>query len=492
MLHYTVSRWEAAESGAFLAGAIARNPGILAGWGRHWAVLRDSWALESERRKTRQRWRETDFLPAALEVVERPPNPLGRAVLWALLAFVAFALAWSVIAKVDVVAVAPGKVIAAGRNKLVQSAEGGVVRAIHVQDGEAVKKGQPLVTLDPTASGADLAQAAAQLQTAEIDAARSRALLSGLRGGPATFAAPAGTPREISATQRQLISSRLTELAAKVGTLREEAAEADASSRGAVAESARLNDTLPLLRERVERRRELANKGFTSRLGQLELEQELVNHQRQMDVQHQQAAGARATRAGVTQQIAMARAEAVREVLADLTKAEADMRLAREELTKADQRSGYQVIRAPVDGTVQQLAVFAEGAVLKPADPILVVVPAGAELVVEAQVLNKDVGFVRPGQPVTVKLEAFPFTRFGTLEGRLVRISRDAVQDEQLGLVYTARVAVEPPNAQARAEGVAMAPGLVATAEIKTDERRVIDYLLSPLQRRVSEAGRER
>ncbi|MFC7535912.1 HlyD family type I secretion periplasmic adaptor subunit [Sphingomonas sp. GCM10030256] len=475
-----------------MSEAVAQGSGLFAGVGRHWAVLRDSWALESERRKTRQRWRETDFLPAALEVVERPPNPLGRLVLWTLLGFVALAIGWSILAGVDVVAVAPGKVVAVGRNKLVQAAEGGVVRAIHVQEGQQVRKGQPLVTLDPTASGADLAQAAAQLQTAEIDAARSRALLSALRGGSANFVAPRGTPPEIVVTQRQLIQSRLSELGAKVGALQEEAAEASASSRGALAESARLNDTLPFLRERVERRRELAGKGYSSRLTQLELEQQLVDHQRQIDVQQQNAARARATQAAVGQQIAMSRAEAMREILADLTKAEADMRLAREELTKADQRSSFQIIRASVDGTVQQLAVFAEGAVLKPADPILVVVPANAELVVEAQVLNKDIGFVRPGQPVTVKLEAFPFTRFGALEGKLIQVSRDAVQDEQLGPVYTARVAVDPPTGEARAEGVTVSPGLVATAEIRTNERRVIDYLLSPLERRVSEAGRER
>src|SRR3546814_295759 len=133
-----------------------------------------------------------------------------------------------------------------------------------------------------------------------------------------------------------------------------------------------------------------------SKLVQLGLEQQRMDHQRQIAVQEQNARRARASMAGVSQQIAQARAEAIREVLADLAKAEADVRLAREELTKADQRSRLQVVRAPAEGIVQQLAVYTEGAVLKPADPILVVVPDNAELIVEAQVLNKDVGFVRP------------------------------------------------------------------------------------------------
>jgi hemolysin D len=222
------------------------------------------------------------------------------------------------------------------------------------------------------------------------------------------------------------------------------------------------------------------------------LQEQRVDHENQIAVQAQNARRARASVAGVDEQIAGARAEALRDVLDELTKAEADARLAREELTKADQRTRQQILRAPVDGVVQQLAVYSEGAVLKPADPILVVVPDNAELVVEAQVLNKDAGFVRAGQPVTIKLEAFPFTRYGTLAGRLVWISRDAIQDEKLGPVYQARVAVTPLAPGSAVQDIHVSPGLQATAEIRTEERRVIDYLLSPLERRLGEAGRER
>jgi hemolysin D len=145
----------------------------------------------------------------------------------------------------------------------------------------------------------------------------------------------------------------------------------------------------------------------------------------------------------------------------------ADARQAEEELTKADRRQSQQVVRSPAEGLVQQLAVYSEGAVLKAADPILVVVPDKGELIVEV------------GQPVTVKLEAFPFTRYGTLEGKLAWISRDAIQDEKLGPVYSARVTVTPP---ARGSAIEVTPGLAATAEIRTETRRVIDYLLSPLE----------
>lgn len=461
------------------------------GWARHWQVLRDSWALETKRVRDRVSWRDTDFLPAALEVVETPPNPIGRTLLWVLMTFLVLALVWSFVARIDVVALAPGKVIAAGRNKLVQSADGGVVRVIHVRDGQSVRRGQALVTLDPTTSGADQAQAIANLQAAEVDAARSRALLTGLAGGTPAFQPPRALPPEVAATQRALITSKLAELAAKISALRGQAAEARAAGGGANAELVRLRDTLPYIVERARTRRLLAEKGLALRSQQLELEQQSVDHERQIHVQRENANRAEATIQSVAAQILQARSEAQREVLTELAKAEADIRIAREELTKADRRSGLQVVRAPADGIVQQLAVYSEGAVLKPADPILVVVPSDAELIVEAQVLNRDAGFVAAGQPVTVKLEAFPFTRYGTLEGRLAWISRDAVQDDKLGPVYQARVLVAAPQGQG-GRGIRVSPGLQATAEIRTDERRVIDYLLSPLERRLDEAGRER
>lgn len=470
----------------------SRAPRAFVSLAHHWRVLRDSWALESERRKTAKTWRETDFLPAALEVVETPPNPLGRTILWVLLAMIGVALAWSVLAKVDVVAVAPAKVIAAGHNKLVQAAEGGVVRAIMVRDGEQVRRGQPLLALDPTASGAERQQAQARLETAELDIARSRALLRALAGRGIDFRPPPGAPPELVETQRALIASRVAEIDAKTGALREQGMEAQAAYAAASAEIARLRDTLPYLAERAAKRRVLTDKGFASQIGQLELDQQRVDHERQILVQEQNRLRAGASLAGVRQQQAQTRSEAMRETLADLARAEAEARLAREELVKATQRSGLQIVRAPVDGTVQQLAVTSQGAVLKPADPILVVVPSRAELIVEAQVLNKDIGFVRPGQPVTVKLEAFPFTRYGTLEGKLLWISRDAVQDEKLGPVYQARVRLAGNRPTGGGAPLDVAPGLQATAEIRTGDRRVIDYLLSPLERRVTEAARER
>ena len=461
-------------------------------WGYHWQVLRDSWAAETEDRRDRQQWRETQFLPAALEVVETPPNPLGRILLWTMMAFVAAGILWACLAKIDVVAVARGKVIAADHNKLIQAADAGVVREIYVRDGQTVHQGQALLALDPTTAGADQTQASQALLAAEIDAARARAVLAGLQGRPAVFVVPEGTPPAVAATERLTVTAKLAEYHAKIATLRAQADEARAQGGQSSAEIARLADTLPLLRERVEKRRILADKGYSSRLLQLELDEQQLDRERQIGVQQQTLRKAQASLAGVGQQIAMARAETERQLLGELTKAETEASQRAEELRKAGVRSGLQLLKSPVDGTVQQLAVYTVGAVLKPADPILVIVPRNARLVVEAQILDRDIAFVRTGQPVMLKLDAFPFTRYGTVSGKLTQLSRDAVQNDKLGPVYDARVSLDTTSIEADGRRAMLTPGLAATVEVQTAKRRVIDFLLSPLERRLSEAGRER
>jgi len=192
----------------------------------------------------------------------------------------------------------------------------------------------------------------------------------------------------------------------------------------------------------------------------------------------------------------------IKDAATPLAKTESEIALRSEELTKATQRSTLQRLIAPVDGTVQQLSIYTIGAVVKPADPIVVVVPTGGTMIVDAQVLNRDVGQLRVGQPVAIKLEAFSFTRYGTIPGRLIGLSKDAVQDEERGLIYQARIAIDcnnqkTPNTVTTAQQNTrylckrLAPGMAATTDIKTGTRAIIGFLLSPIQRRLAEAGRE-
>ena len=185
------------------------------------------------------------------------------------------------------------------------------------------------------------------------------------------------------------------------------------------------------------------------------------------------------------------------------------MGIAREEVTKAERRTAFQQLRAPVSGTVQQLVVNTVGGVVQPAQPLMIIVPDNAEAVVEAHILNRDIGFIREGQTVRVKLEAFPFTDYGIVPGVVESISRDAVElpaqragqtsegegsspSVPQGLVYSARIRLLKRTIRVGGRDQVIGPGLAVQAEIKTGERRIIQYLLSPIAQTMDEAGRER
>ncbi|HCK83395.1 MAG TPA: HlyD family type I secretion periplasmic adaptor subunit, partial [Hyphomonadaceae bacterium] len=201
---------------------------------------------------------------------------------------------------------------------------------------------------------------------------------------------------------------------------------------------------------------------------------------------------ARAAETGAHQRLEAQRTTFRREALDAFNEADATARLRAQEFAMASERNRRTILTAPSSGIVQQVQVTTVGAVVRPADPLLVIVPEGTRLVVEANVLNRDAGFVREGQEVRVKLEAFPFTRYGIVTGRLVFLSRDAIEDEELGLVFPARIELSRQTIRVGARATQLTAGMAVTAEIRTGRRRIIEFLLSPIARRVEEAGRER
>jgi len=458
---------------------------------KHWTVFRASWAEENERQKTKKRYKDQEFLPAALEILEKPPSPLGRVIIWTIMAFVTIAVLWATFGRVDVVASAPGKTLPRERVKVIQAPDVGVVRAIRVSDGERVKAGDALIDFDPTNAAAEQAQAKEQLAISEIDLKRGETLLSWLDGGSKVF--PVGEINEaIARRQQALINAEIAEYSAQSETLRKQREERAADVAVVNGEIAKLRQTAPMAREQAEAREKLVKEGFGARLVWLEAKERQVTMEQDLAIAREQAVKSGAALAAVDRQIDQLREEFRKNILADLAEAEARARLAREDLNKADLRYQLQSLKSPIDGVVQQLAVHTIGAVIKPADPIMVVVPGEGELIVEAMILNKDIGFVEEGDEVEVKLEAFPFTKYGVIEGELEDISNDAIQDEKLGLVYPARIKLHKQAIAVNGRDIALSAGMAATVEVKTGTRRIIEYLLSPLLRYRDEALRER
>ncbi len=461
-------------------------------WSHHWEVTKAAWKADKERVKNLIPSAEADFLPAALEVIERPVSPTARIVAWALLIFLLIAMLWLIFGRVDVVASAPGKLMPTGNIKMIQSPSGGVVRAIHVHDGDVVRAGAPLVDLDPTLSGADLAQAQKALAAAELEAARNRAIADALSGKGLRFVAPPGTPAEVAQTQARLIAAQIAQVEATTSSLAQARATALSDAQAARAQVSRLTDTVPILDRQIANMNALDAKGYAPGLRLLELQRQRRQEAGDRDVAITQISRGLSEAAKLDQQIRETREQARREALADLAKSQAEAILRREEVTKANQKNRFERLRAPTQGTIQQLDIHTIGGVVEAAKPLMVLVPSNGGLEVQANILNKDVGFVHVGQEVAVKLEAFPFTRYGTVPGRVSAISRDAVQDKELGLVYIATIKLERSFIEADGRPVPLSAGLAATADIRTGTRRIISYLLSPLQTAIQQAGRER
>ncbi len=436
------------------------------------------------------------FLPAALEIEDTPPSPLGRAILWTILGILVATVAWASYGHVDIVAVAPGKFVPSSRVKIIQPLDIGSVRAIHVTDGQEVQAGDPLIELDPTLADADRERASGDVAATELELARQRAFADWLATGRVT---PLSVLPDVSeahraavAFQQALLDQAIAEHRARLATfdrsLERRKAELDATH----STLEKLRRTLPIIQDRARSFEDLAGKGLVAKKDALELEQERIEAEQDLTTQE---AMLRSTQAAIDELAAERnRLNAETRRIALQAVEELTVRLAQlsQENVKAQRIATQQVLTAPVDGVVQQLAVHTLGGVVTPAEPLMVIVPKGQALEIEAKLLNKDVGFVRAGQPATIKVESFPFTRYGTLTGKVTAVSRDAMADEVLGLVYATRVHVEDATLNVDGVEVNMTSGMAVGVEIKTGDRRTLEYFLSPIVQTVDESIRER
>ena len=462
-------------------------------------------------------WRRTqderEFLPAALEIIETPASPAGRAVGAVIIASVVAALAWACIGKVDIIATATGRLVPVGKTKTIQPFETGVVAAIRVTDGDHVAAGQVLLEMDPAQAQADRDHYRRDLLQARLELARLRGMAQALGQGDA--AGLIAVPAEAAAEDVALATVKMrAELAGQDGKLHafdsqivEKQGEADEASAGL----AKLQASLPWMAAETKIRRDAKDLKYGNQVAWVEAERSLVEEQGEQGVLARHREQALAGRAALLRQREQAVAEFQAGVLGDLAKARSQASELEANLAKAQQRLALDTLSAPIAGTVEGLSVHTVGGVVTPAQALMLVVPDEAQLIAEAGVENKDVGFVHPGQRAEIKVETFAFTRYGMIDGTVQALSRDAVleghdrkdtgrrateQEDDDGPAkapsYMARIKLDRNWVDTEAGRMTLGAGMSVTAEIYTGKRRIISFLLSPLQRLVAETGHER
>ena len=434
------------------------------------------------------------------QIETTPPARAAAALLWTLVGLGAALVVWAVSARLDIVATAPGRLVPASQVKTVQSAEPGIVREILVRDGDRVTAGQVMLRLDATIAGADAAAVAGELMRKRITLRAIDAELAGQQLLPVEGdAAPVfGQVRAHFAARRQALLDALAQ---------EEQAGARARSDLLAARRLRdkLSSTLPMLQQSAESHARLHREGFVGELLAAEKRRELLEREGDLKAQEAAAEALAATVAQSDRRREQLRSAYRADLLREGVEAAATVQRLEQESHKSGLRAQLMEVRAPQEGIVKDLAVHTPGAVVQAGSPLLQVVPTGDRLHAEALLANEDIGFVEVGQPVKMKLAAYPFQKFGLLEGRVVQIGADAIAQADAARAagthpmaapaQTYKAVIELAEQRLRLPNgrhLEIAPGMALTAEIHQGRRTVMEYLLSPVQRVAMEAGRER
>ncbi|MBF0213804.1 MAG: HlyD family type I secretion periplasmic adaptor subunit [Magnetococcales bacterium] len=459
---------------------------------RHWSIFALAWHHEKKRPTVTLLPHETAFLPAVLEITEAPPSPTGRWTAKLLMLLFVIAVVWAYFGKLETVATASGRIIHGGRVKLIQPLEAGVIKKILVKEGQTVHKGELLIELDPADVSADEARLIREWMDATSEAARFKFLGEGDKEPSGSFTAPDGVTAEIAERHRSQLQKQWGEHQAQLEELAGERRQMEARLRNVGAEIKKLERILPLIQERSRAKGTLSRDGNAPRMEFLELEQKRIETEESLTVKRHEREEVQATLETLTLKTKQLQATFRQNFWGQYLESDRKAASLSQELEKVRTRKQRGQLRAPEAGTVQQMKIFTEGGVVTPAQELMWIVPEKSALEVEAMVLNRDAGFVKAGQRAEIKLETFLFTKYGTLAGTVEHLSRDAVEDKTLGLVYPVRIALEKREMRIDGRLISLTPGLAVTAEINTGARTVLEYLLSPILKARQESLRER
>ncbi|WP_310449471.1 HlyD family type I secretion periplasmic adaptor subunit [Sulfuritalea sp.] len=433
-----------------------------------------------------------EFDPALARLLASPPPPLPKLVLKIALALVAVALVWAAVGRLDIVAVAPGRLVPQTYVKIVQPTEAGVVREILVREGEQVQAGQVLMRMDPTLSAADLAGVRREHERKRLGLRRIDAELA-----ERPFVMESGDAMSVFAEIQAQYTANRHALAAAVDQERAGHERSRQEMQAAEQTRDKLAQTLPMYREQEAAFRKLTADGFSGKLMANDKARERIEKEQDLKTQEHVIARERANMVQSERRVAQIRSDNVRQLQNERAETADRFEKLAQELAKQDHRHGLLELKAPQNGRVKDLATHTTGTVTQPGTILMTLVPDAETLHAEVWLANDDVGFVRPGQEVKLKLAAFQFQKYGMVDGRVEQIAADAAEktdgDQKLPqMAYRTLVSLNRQTLAVDGVPYRLAPGMQLAAEVKLGERTILEYLLSPVQKAWHEAGRER
>lgn len=464
---------------------------------RYITVWCNVWAVRHQLEVPKRTADELAFLPAHLELTDTPVSAAPKWTARFIMIFTLLALLWSWFGKIDIVAAASGKTISGGRSKTIQPLETAVVKAVYVHDGQHVKQGERLVELEAIGTDSDVTQSEQALQAAQLSKLRYEAILNALESHTLphidTISAHSLGLIDTDIQAAQLLAQNqyqawATQDAQLQSVLRGHQAEL----QSAKAQEQKLIAVGTIEQQKTTDYKQLKADNFISEHAFLEQQSKSISNQNDLKSTRSQIQQIQAAILQAEQNQILNTQNLKRDTLDALRQANEQIDQYHGQTDKAKQRQQLMTIQSPVNGTVQELSIYTIGGVVQAAQKMMVIAPDDNHMDIEVLVLNKDIGFVEPNQDAVIKIESFPYTRYGYLTGKVKSISHDAVSHEQLGLVYTAVISLDKYTLNVDGKTINLTAGMNVTAEIKTGKRRVLDYLLSPLQTKLDESFKER
>ena len=435
---------------------------------------------------------ETEFLPAILEVTETPPSPVGRLVMWSILALLTVGFLWSVFGHIDEMAVAEGKIVPSGQVKTVQVKNKGIVREIKVREGDYVKAGDPLVVMDPTSSTADYDSLKKRAAYYALDIKRLEAELDG-KSFMVTFDELLDE-RDIQA-ERLLYESRQGQYKADFNAANAMVAQKQANLRAAREGYEKYRGMYAIAAEKERRLDSLLAQDAVAEFQLLEQKSERIEIEQNMYAQAEIVKQSQAEMDEAQRKMASVDETYKKDVMTSLVEARKQYYALEEEIKKAKEDAEMTIIEAPCNGRVYNLSIHTVGGIVTDAQPLMMIVPEDAELEFEVWADNKDIGFIKQNQQAEVKVQTYNFQKFGVVKALVEDISPDAASDEKDPATYEKyrlRLKIDPDSWDIFGTQSKLGPGMHVTAEVKIKEKRVIDYFLDPFRQYTSESLRER